>query len=228
MERRGHQPVQFVGSEVFLHPFGALRFVPGERIGRDDTLRHRFADDRVQPCGQQDDSSRRDAAFRPQVKVVPVDERPVEGGKGNIREFILCLQESGDAITGIAIGSERVFLAVYTHALLEMFDKRLKITKQGCLSGSLAQQQIPYLFGGHDLPYRRLFLVDGQRRGTQFVQLPIDFPSSGTLSRGAARYPRRYGNRHLGTESRLGMVGPTVSRAMTGQQPLAFVSLFLR
>ena len=116
------------------------------------------------------------------------------------------MQESGDAITGIAIGSERVFLAVYTHALLEMFDKRLKITKQGCLSGSLAQQQIPYLFGGHDLPYRRLFLVDGQCRGTQFVQLPVDLPRSGALSRSAARCPRRYGNRHLGTESRLGMV----------------------
>src|SRR5699024_2248798 len=105
----------------------------------------------------------------------------------------------------------------------EMFDKRLKIIEQG----SLAQQQIPYLFGGHDLPYRRLFLVDGQCRGTQFVQLPVDLPRSGALSRSAADAHDDTGTDILALKAASEWL-PTVNRTMTGQQPSAFVSLFLR
>ena len=201
----GHQPLQLRGGKVFLFPLGAFGLVPGERVGGDDPLGDGLADNRVQARGERHDGSRREAALRAQVEVVPVDERAVERREGNIRKFIDRLHEAGDTIAGVAVVIERAFFAVHAHAFLEVFDKGAEITEQALLAGGHAQQLFPYLFGGHDLPYGRLLLVDGQRRGAQLVQLPVDFLRGDAFAFGAARSPQRGGNRHLRAEGRRGI-----------------------
>lgn len=77
VKRCGHNPMQFLGGEIFLHGLWVRRFVSRERIGGNDAVRDGFTDNGLQLDGKVDDGSGSEVAFCPQVQVVFVYEGTV-------------------------------------------------------------------------------------------------------------------------------------------------------
>ncbi len=77
-KRRSHQPVQLLAGQVSLLATRALRFVFGERVGRDDSRGDRLADDRFQTRHEQNDRRRSQALLRTQIQIESFDQRPVQ------------------------------------------------------------------------------------------------------------------------------------------------------
>ena len=67
-------------------------------------------------------------ALCPQIQVVFVDERTVQCGKRDIRQFVSHLQEPSDMVVGIAIGPQASCCAVYSHTLFKVADESSEIS----------------------------------------------------------------------------------------------------
>ena len=77
VKRCGHNPLQFLGGEIFLHGLWVRRFVSRKRIGGNNAVRDGFTDNGLQLDSQVDNGSGSEVAFCPQVQVVFVYEGTV-------------------------------------------------------------------------------------------------------------------------------------------------------
>ena len=84
VKRGGHNPLQLLGSEIFLPGFWTHRLVSCKRIGGNDAVCNGFSDNGLQLHGQVDDGSGSKAPFRSKIQIVLVDERTVQCGKRNV------------------------------------------------------------------------------------------------------------------------------------------------
>ena len=121
-------------------------------------------------------------AFCPQVQVVFVDERTVQCGKGDIRQFVSHLQKPFNMVVGIAIGPQASCRAVYPYTLFKGADESSEISQKRFLPIGHPKQYSFYLFGCHTVTDSRLFRIDAQCHRAYLIQTVVDFLCRHTLA----------------------------------------------
>ena len=89
MERRGHDPVQFLVREVLLLRFRMFGLMTEKRVGGDDAVSDGLLDHGLQTYREIYDSSRSQATFGTQVQVIFLDKGKVQRCKRDVRYFVL-------------------------------------------------------------------------------------------------------------------------------------------
>ncbi len=166
-------------------------------------------------------------ALCPQIQVVFVDERTVQCGKRDIRQFVSHLQEPFDMVVGIAIGSQASCCAVYSHTLFKVADEPSEISQKRFLPAGHSKQYSFYLFGCHTVTDSRLFRIDAQCYRAYLIQTVVDFLSAILLPDARPEAQRDCGT-FIFTLNAASEYFPTFNLAITGQFPSASASLFLR
>lgn len=133
-KRRSHQPMQLLAGEVSLLATRTLRFVFGERVGRDDSRGDGLADDRFQAGHEQNDRRRSQTLLRTQIQIESFDQRPVQSPERQIRQIELRRQKTGQVLKRILVARSGLRGAIDPDMLLEALDKPSEITEQRLLS----------------------------------------------------------------------------------------------